>query len=365
MKIRVLHIIDHLGFGGAPIALKNIVEGISNEHIETFVCALRTNPTALPVNAQIINLTYHRYDPRTILAIVRLCRKYDINIIHAHLQKSIITSLLAGLLYRKGKIIIHEHGGIFCKGTGCIYRLLLKLLAGKATLVIANSQAAKKALLKTTFLNDNKIEVLSNFIDFSRFDCNLYDPAESKKLLNISGSETVVGFVGRLDYYKGADLILDAAAKILEKDSNYIFVIVGDGKERTALENKSRRLRLQQKVIFTGTHKNPAQIMRAFDIGLIPSRCEAFGIVAVEFMRMKIPVIASAVGGLVEVVQHEQTGILLDHLRAENIADAIDKLAKDKPLQEKFTENAEVFSRKFDGREQLKQITSIYEELCP
>ena len=80
---------------------------------------------------------------------------------------------------------------------------------------------------------------------------------------------------------------------------------------------------------------------------------------------MKIPVIASPVGGLLEVVQHNKTGILLDKLSADNIAKAVNSLMQDNSLMETLAQNAEIFSRKFDGAEQLKQITDIYETLSP
>lgn len=362
MKIRVLHIIDHLGPGGAQVLVKSIAERISDERIETFVCALRTNPLAIPVKAELINLTYSKYNPYTILAIAKLCGEYKIDIIHAHLQKSIISSLFASF-FCNGKIVIHEHGPIFRHGTGFIYRLLLKALSSRAAVAIANSQATKAALKRITGLAEESIPVVSNFVDFARFDHTLYDRDKARDTLGIAGDRIVVGFVGRLDRCKGADLLAGAAAILCKKDERYRFVIVGDGPERKQLEGLALQLGLEKKVVFTGLRENPAEVIRAFDIAVIPSRREGFGIAAIEFMRMKIPVVASAVGGLVELVRHEQTGILLDELNAENIAEAVDRLVRDSSLRESLINAADVFSRKFDGREQLKQITDIYEKL--
>jgi len=354
MKIRVLNVIDHLGYGGAPVVVKNIVERLSSEDIETFVCALRTNPKAMPIKTTLISLTYHKYNPFAFLAIAKLCKEHEIDIIHAHLQKSIISCLLAGFLC-DAKIIIHEHGPIFRRGTGCIYRLLLKVLATKASIAIANSQATKSVLNQTAGFAKESIYIVSNFIDFARFDHTLYDKGKARDTLGIAENKTVVGFVGRLDSCKGVDLLINAAAILCKKDQRYHFVIVGEGAQ----------LGLKEKVIFTGLCRNPAEVIKALDIAVVPSRREAFGIAAIEFMRMKIPVIASPVGGLAEVVQHNKTGILLDSLNAENIADAVNTLMQDNSLRESLIENAEVFSRKFNGAEQLKQITSIYEKLCP
>jgi len=362
MKIRVLHIIDHLGPGGAQVLVKNIAEKISDERIETFVCALRTNPLAIPVEARLISLTYSKYNPYTILAIAKLCREYKIDIIHAHLQKSIISSLLASF-FCNSKVVIHEHGPIFRRGTGFIYRSLLKALGSRAAVAIANSQATKAALNRITGMAEESIPVVSNFVDFARFDHTLYDRDKARDTLGITGDRIVVGFVGRLDRCKGADLLASAAAILCKKDERYHFVIVGDGPERKQLEGLALQLGLKEKIVFTGLRENPAEVIRAFDIAVIPSRREGFGIAAIEFMRMRIPVVASAVGGLVELVRHEQTGILLDELNAENVAEAVDWLVRESSLRESVIKAADVFSRKFDGQEQLKQIADIYEKL--
>ena len=363
MKIRVLHVIDHLGYGGAPVIVKNITEKLDSEHIETLVCTLRTNPQAMPIKTTLISLTYHKYNPFAFLTIAKLCKQHNIDIIHAHLQKSIICCLLAGFLC-DAKIIIHEHGPIFRHGTGCIYRLLLKLLAKKASAAIANSQATMEALKQTAGFTEQSAHIVTNFVDFARFDHTLYDRQKTRDALRIAEDKKVVGFVGRLDNCKGVDLLIKAAAILCNKDPQYHFIVIGHGAQRNHLEQLVLRLGLKENVTFTGLCKNPPEILSAFDIAVVPSRREAFGIAAIEFMRMKIPVIASPIGGLVEVVQHNKTGILLDNLSADNIALAVSSLMQDNSLREHLVENAELFSRKFDGAEQLKQITEIYKKLC-
>ena len=362
MEIRVLHVIDHLGYGGAPVVVKNVTEKLDTEHIEILVCALRTNPEAMPIKSTLISLTHNKYNPFAFITIAKLCKQHKIDIIHAHLQKSIISSLLAGF-FCDAKIIIHEHGPIFRRGTGCIYRFLLKLLANKASAAIANSQAAMTALQQTTGFTEQSARVVANFVDFALFDLSLYDRQKTRDTLGIAQDKKVVGFLGRLDSCKGADLLIKAAAILCRKDPQYHFIIAGHGAQKNQLEQLVLQLGLKENITFTGLCKNPAEVISAFDIAVIPSRREAFGIAAIEFMRMKIPVIASPVGGLVEVVQHNKTGILLDNLSADNIALAVSSLMQDNSLRETLAENAELFSRKFDGSEQLKQIMEIYNQL--
>jgi glycosyltransferase involved in cell wall biosynthesis len=297
------------------------------------------------------------------MAIAELCREHKIDIVHAHLQKSIISCLLAGFLC-DAKIVVHEHGPIFRGGTGFIYRLLLKALRSRAAIAIANSQATKAALSRAAGFDEKSIPVVSNFIDFARFDRNLYDRGKARDMLGIAADHVVVGFVGRLDRCKGTDVLVHAAAILCRESEQYRFVIAGEGAQRQQLERLVLRLGLKGKVIFTGLCENPAEVMIAFDVAVVPSRREAFGIAAVELMRMGVPVIASAVGGLVEVVQHERTGILLNELSPKAIAEAVGKIVQDNALRESLINEAETFSRRFDGREQLRQIVEIYEKLC-
>ncbi|MHC4621098.1 MAG: glycosyltransferase [Planctomycetota bacterium] len=363
MKIRVLHVIDHLGYGGAQVLVKNISEKIAGERIETSVCALRPNRCPIPLEkAEVIDFTYTKYSPYTVLAIARLCREHKIDIIHAHLQKSIISSLLA-TMFCTSKVIIHEHGAIFRGGTGFMYRFLLKVLGSRAAVAIANSQAAARALVKIGAFGKETVRVVGNFVEFDRFNPKLYDRNSIRSTLKVEENTTVVGFVGRLDYCKGPDLLLDAAARLLTASDQYHFVIVGDGQQKQSLARQCRQLGLEEKVTFTGICENPAQLMRAFDIGLIPSRREAFGISAVEFMRMGVPVVASAVGGLVELIRDGETGILLDDLDPACIAEAVERLRDDAQLRNTLIENARTFSHKFDGKEQLQQLEDIYMKL--
>ncbi len=359
MSIRVLHVIDHLGFGGAPMVVKNIVEKIDSDRFETIVCALRTNPKALPVNAKLINLTFAKYNPFAFLKIARLCREQKIDILHAHLQKSVVSCLLAGFLCDV-RVIIHEHGPIFRSGTGCLYRLLLKLLGKRATAAITNSQATQAALSGTAGLDERSIYVIGNFIDLARFDPDLFDRGKVRKSLSIAADKIVVGFVGRLDICKGVDLLIETAAILCAEDERYHFVIVGEGSQRGQLESMVRRLGLGGRVTFTGLCEKPEEVMTVFDVAAVPSSREAFGISAVELMRMRVPVIASPVGGLAEIVQHEKTGLLLPRLDVGLLAEAIRKLTRQDALRQAIIQNAHDYAGRFGGAEQIKAIESLY-----
>ncbi len=362
MKVRVLHVIDHLGYGGAPFVVKGIVERMPSDRVESLVCALRPNPRSLPIQAEVITLQSRKYSLAAIRSIANICKNRRISMVHAHLQKAVVSSLLATYL-GVGPLILHEHGPIFRGGTGCLYRQLLRLLGPRADMIVANSEAAKSALEKALRGSAVPITVVPNFIDVVQFDPDRYDRDRIRESLGFGRDQFIVGFVGRLDRAKGADLLVEAAALLRNEGSSRCFLIIGAGPERERLERRIRKLDLDRTVILAGLHENPATMMRAFDAGMVPSRREAFGIAALEMMRMRVPVIASPVGGLPELIQDGRTGIILPQLSPEAIAQAVRKLEEDAVLRETLGRNAFEHASSFDGREQVRQIVDIYERL--
>jgi glycosyltransferase involved in cell wall biosynthesis len=362
MKIRVLHVIDHLGYGGAPFVVKGIVERMPAERVESIVCALRPNRKSLPIAAEVITLQGFKYSPAAIWSIARICRERRIDILHAHLQKAVIGSLLATYLCRS-RLILHEHGPIFRRGAGCLYRGFIRLLGRRADAIIANSEAAKSAVRQTLRTAEVPIVVVPNFVDVQQFDPDRYDRASVRESLGLDPAQCVVGFVGRLDRAKGTDLLVEAAAILRDQDGAYRFLVVGDGPERDRLDAQIQKLGLDRMVILTGLRENTAAIMRAFDVGVVPSRREAFGIAALELMRMKVPVIVSPVGGLPELVQDGRTGIILSELSPAAIAQAIQRLKKDAALREQLSRNGFEHAGLYDGGRAVQQIVGVYERL--
>ncbi len=204
---------------------------------------------------------------------------------------------------------------------------------------------------------------MPNFIDLERFAPDRYDRNAVRASLGLTEDRFVVGFVGRLDRPKGADLLVEAAARLPRQERPWCFYLVGDGPQRGPLEARIRRLGLEGTVILAGLHENPAAVLRAFDVAVVPSRREAFGIAALEAMRMRVPVIVSPVGGLPELVRDGETGIVLPRLDAECIAEAIRRLASDEALRDRLARQAFEYAGRFDGGRAVEQVVEIYRRL--
>lgn len=363
MPIRVLHIIGSLRLGGAQICLKNIVEHASKDKIEHFIYPLRSKQIDIPIEGNIIKFPYPNYDPRKFFAILRICRQYNIDIIHAHLEKPVIGALIANIIC-KIPVIVHEHGPVFRKGfKHSIYRIALRALRSRASQFIAVSMATATELSEKVRVSKENIKLVYNSVDTDKFKPDDHLRQQTRQELNASETQNVIGFLGRLAWVKGVDLLVEAFALLSRTNPELVLVLAGDGPELDSLKQQARRLGILDKVKFLGFRNDVSQIINAFDIAAIPSRQESLGIVALELMSAKIPIVCSGVEGLAEIVLDNQTGLVTSQNKPEQIAASIETLLHDKELRLKLVENAAQFVTSFDVRSQVDAIEKIYTDL--
>lgn len=363
MSIKILHVIGSLGCGGAQVALKHLIENMDSKEVEAFIYPLRSNEILIPINGNIIKYLYHNYDPRKFLAILKLCKKYNIDILEAHLTKPIMGCLFASFL-RKCKVVVHEHGPVFEKGLQySFYRIVLKVLWRRATVFVTVSHYMADYLAHRIGIARSRIKVIPNAIDFDVFDPQRISKTEARQKLGISDDDIVLGFVGRLDHIKGADLLIKAMPLLLQQSRHYLLLLAGEGRERESLEMSAKQLRVDDRVRFLGFCDNIPDVIAAFDIGLAPSRQESFGIACLELMRMKIPVISSGAGGMSEYVIDEQTGLILKENSPEEICRCALLLSENRQLRGHLVDAAYKLCEKFSVEEYIKSYRQMYEEI--
>ena len=359
MPIKVLHIIGSLGLGGAQVCLKYLVEH-SPDTAEHFIYPLR-NDTDIEIKGNIIRFQYPNYDPRKFLAILKLIHKYDIDIVHAHLHKPIIASLLLPY-FRRVKVIVHEHGSVAYPGVQyAMYRGFLRLLHRNADIFIAVSKTTAK-WLKELNIPDEKIRIIYNAVNPAAFNSEKCSRDEARKTMGVEPKEIVIGFVGRLVFDKGADLLIKAMNILKKRKIPCVLVLAGEGGQRQCLEELVTKMELKDRVRFLGFRKDVPAVIAACDIGAVPSRFEPFGIVALEFMQMRVPIVCSGVDGLAEFVEDGDTALIPSSNTPANIAECIEKLIKNPDLRRVLVENAYKHVQQFSVANQVEAINQLYME---
>lgn len=348
--------------GGAQICVKRLVENFPADKVESFIYPLRCDKPDIQIEAKVLTHNYKPYSLRKFLNILQICRKYKIDIIHAHLEKSVIAALLMTFIKRI-PVVIHEHGSIRLPGFNySTYRLVLKKLGNRSSAYIAVSNEMRKTLHYDIGINLEKIKVIYNAFDCA-FICKEDSRNELKQKLNIPPDKIILGFAGRLNEVKGPDILIRTVSLLNSEKPKYHLVLAGDGPQKGMLSELAGALDVQDDVQFLGYCENMPEVMNSFDLGLIPSRYEAFGITAVEFMRMKIPVISSRAGGLTEIITNERNGLIVDDNTPEQFSTCIKSLIADSDLKQRLIENAFIDSNNYNIGTQVEAIMKLYEEI--
>jgi glycosyltransferase involved in cell wall biosynthesis len=212
-------------------------------------------------------------------------------------------------------------------------------------------------------LPDDKLVMVPNGVNMNVYEKALTTDLKLFRSRFALPEEKLVLFVGRLVYEKGAHVLINAIPKILEK-VNAKFVIVGSGYMKDQLLTIVRSMGLEHKVMFTGfvDEETLLKLQCCADVSVVPSLFEPFGIVALEAMAAKSPVVVSDTGGLGEIVEHDITGVKVYPNNTESLAWGIAKVLTDDKYRNNLRENAfKRIQEKYDWNKIAQQTQRIYE----
>ncbi|WDE05005.1 glycosyltransferase family 4 protein [Thalassomonas viridans] len=310
--INVLHLRSSAGLYGAEHVILNltgqsslfchhelaVIQNYLNDNNELYTAARENGVTChkLPNTG--------KFDLNTLKALRRILKSSKIDVLHCHDPKSVFYATLATLLSRSPKKVVTMHGWVRndlkMKFNNLVEKFCLPLFAR----VIAVSKEISQDL--TGQIRRDKIFLLENAIDTEKFH-----PAE--KLRQDSKAQVNLLIVGRLSPEKGHENLLTALAQLNhEGNSNWHLNIVGDGELKEMLLATSKRLELSGQVTFHGVQKNMLPYYQQNDFYISSSLTEGMPLVILEALSCRLPVVATPVGAIPELLQKSQGGILCD-----------------------------------------------------
>lgn len=210
-------------------------------------------------------------------------------------------------------------------------------------------------------LRDN-MDTISNGVNID--DYTIHPSREFRKQF-AEDDEKLVLFVGRLVYEKGVSVLIDSIKRVLQK-VNTKLVVVGDGYMRDKLVDQAHQLGVSDKIFFAGFLDDEIvkRLYRTADVFVVPSLYEPFGIVALEAMAAKIPLVASGVGGLSEIIQHDRTGVIVYPNNPDSLAWGILRVLTDNKYSKWISENAffEV-SNRYNWNSIAEKTSMVYQQV--
>ena len=305
---------------------------------------------------------------RSLIALKKISKKHEIEIVYSNTLAVLVGFLFAKMFNKKHIWHIHE----IIEQPKFVSKIFAKLICSKTnTQLIFNSFATQAFWRRISSETMGANEVVWNGIENPNMNT---EPSiiEQNRLQywQANDHEIVIGLIGRINKWKGHKLLLEAFQKISDKFPNTRVAFVGScppGQDHFLHEIKEliSQMHLENRVIIRPFQNNIFDVWTSIDIAVVPStEPEPFGLVAIEAMLAGKPVIAANHGGLAEIIEHNETGILFEPKNCLSLIAALEELIKDEAKRKQFGVNGQARSQKyFSSLAYTNNIESIINRL--
>jgi glycosyltransferase involved in cell wall biosynthesis len=351
---RILLLITDLEIGGTPTVVRELavrLHRLPDVHVEV-ACLAGWGPVADQLREAGIEVTALEArganDLAAIGRLIELIQHREIDTVFSFLVHANVASAMASLVCRRVRFIQSiQTTQPYPRWHWVLQRRVQK----RAEKIVVPSESTADVAHEWARVPREKIVVIHNAIDADAFE-----PAVLRTAANYGGSAApaylaaarssagsassapfAIGFIGRLDPIKSIPDLLEAT--LLLGGSVHLH-IYGEGRERKHIESKIRRLGIEQMVTLHGAITRPQEALSQIGILVLPSKAEGFGLVLIEAMAARVPVVATDVPGIRNVVTNEVNGLLVPHGQPRELALAIDRLMRDASLRERLVKQA-------------------------
>lgn len=375
---RVLHVIRPAE-GGMKGHLLTLTAGLKNSGYEIEVACPEESSLAREIQAQGLAVHYINLvgplspvgDYRCIIQLHKILQRGKYDIVHFHGAKAGLVGRIAALAAGCPGTVLTTHNFIIYDEVPLVKKILFRygemLLSRVTTRIITVSKALKTDLIHNYRINSNLIIPVYNGIDTTKYMLPRDDHA-IKAGGGFGQAKYVVGTVARMAPQKGLQYLLEAMALINRLDparaGEIVCVVAGDGPLRAGLEKLAGELGLGIQVIFPGFIDDVPGFLACLDVFVVPSIAEGLSITTIEAMAAGLPVVASRVGGLPELVTEGVTGYLVEPRNPRDLADAVLRVLGQPEQAKSMGEKArEMACQRFSIEAMVNDTCQVYDQV--
>jgi glycosyltransferase involved in cell wall biosynthesis len=351
-----------MGVGGMERVIMDLCRYVDPERFRFSICCISVRgPLADQMEEEGIPVIFCEKQSRLNkyfrgLELGRIFRQADVQVLHTHHTPAFIDSVVGARLAGVPILINTDH----CKDYPIQrhWMLLEKAASFWADEIVAVSRHTREELIRYEGIAGDKVSVIYNGINVRMTRKAAIH--ELRGELGLAPGEKVVGTVARLEDQKDLDLLLASIPYVVTKFPNTRIVIVGGGSKEADLKQQAARLGVSDRVVFTGWRPDAIDLMQLFDCFVLSSRFEGMPMVLLEAMALSKPIVATAVGGVPEVVQEGYNGFLVRDRDAECLGSAISHVLADGTLSTAMGKNGRALYEKHFTAEAM---ASAYQDL--
>jgi glycosyltransferase involved in cell wall biosynthesis len=302
-----------------------------------------------------------------MFALRRLFMKEKPDIVHTHTSKAGLLGRWAAKLAGVPNIVHTPHGHVFYGHFGVfasrVFLVLEKITDSITDCLIALTAAEKNDYLHFSVSPETKLSTIHSGVDIERYMNPGINVRKKKTALGLDPGDLVVGTVGWLLPIKGPMHLLNAMFRVWTAYPGAKLLFVGKGDLEQDLRKTADRHKVSENVIFLGWRDDIHEIMPVFDVFVLPSLNEGMGRVLVEAMAAERPVVASRVGGILDLVKQDHNGFLVAPGDTEGLSLAINHLLGDKRLRAEMGRCGVAVAQDFSAERMVQKIDALYRSL--
>ncbi len=375
-KPSILYVITKSNFGGAQryvfdlavamqeaghrVAVASAAEGVLVDKLK------ESNIEHFPIHSFQRDINASK-EMRVVKELTKCIREFKPDIIHLNSSKAGLTGAIIGRFLRVPKIIYTSHGWAFNEDRSPLAKFFFTVLHWLTVVLSNQTIAVSKAIKKQ--LPGPLVEKKMTVIHLGRKKIDFIEKVEAREFLikkysrlsDYSG-DIWTGTIAELHPTKQHDLVIKAVSRLRSEGINIRHLIIGGGQEKEKFEQLIKEQNLDENVFLLGPIDDAARYLKAFNIFVLASRSEAFGYAVLEAAAARLPIVASLVGGIPEVVENGSEAILVTPPSDIGFANGIKTYLSDTAKADRFAESAERKSHKFTMEKMIEATEKLYLE---
>jgi glycosyltransferase involved in cell wall biosynthesis len=367
-RLSICQVLHSLGIGGAEVLAARLARQLGKAYRFVFVCLdeCGTLGEQLQEEGFTVAVLHRRagLDWRAAFRLARWLRRQRVDLVHAHQYTPFFYAVAARWLGRRAPVLFTEHGRHFPDYPRRKRILANRFLLGRRDRVIGVGQAVRQAVIANEGIAPQRVDVIYNGVDMNPFFRAVPDRTSLRSEMGCGPDDLVLLQVARLDYLKDHATALRTLQNVLAHKPGARLVLVGDGPQRSKIEEEMKRRDLGGRVVFLGQRGDVARLLSAADVFLLTSISEGIPLTVIEAMSAGVPVVATRVGGVGEIVIEGTTGLLAPAGDDRALAEHVLRLAAAPELRRRLGDEGRARARAVFSEEQMHAgYERVYREM--